>query len=207
MPAMREPVLRPGITWTGEDLNRFLERDLCHVEAIYIFTVGQVAQNKCQLCERGGGIFPFCVVVGSIGCASCYVTGIPCSKDSLFPTVATAFPTVTSANRTIPRPIERQLETARQLETNRQTITNMRHAQATLVAQIASIQSAYRPVREYLNRRLLPFDGDVRALEESIDGRHGSPSLAESLAAFNAEMEKVLDAFAALPSFPEAERW
>lgn len=197
MAPRREPVLRYGITWTGEMLNHYLSQCLRRVEAIYMFTVGTVASNECQDCERERRVFPFCVVVdlpnGHVGCANCYWDGRSCSNSPATPTIA---PTNPSA----PQPVIRQLEMIRQ------AITSMRRAQAAHGAQIASIQSAKRAVFDRIERRRLPLEGDARALDEAVDGRRGAPSLDESFANLSTELDKIVDAFAALNSCYESAR-
>ncbi|KAJ6149858.1 FAD-dependent pyridine nucleotide-disulfide oxidoreductase [Penicillium samsonianum] len=80
----REPMLRYGVPMTGVALEFELGSSLKHVEAMYIFMVGRIADVECDTCQRDRGVFPFCVTVdladGHVKCANCYWDNYECSK-------------------------------------------------------------------------------------------------------------------------------
>ncbi|CAI7660658.1 unnamed protein product [Penicillium glandicola] len=76
LPPLREPVLRYGITWNASEFDHEIAKSARHVEAVYLFMVGHRVDQECVVCQREGGIFPYCVVIenehGQYGCCNCH---------------------------------------------------------------------------------------------------------------------------------------
>ncbi|KAJ6150437.1 Protein of unknown function DUF3716 [Penicillium samsonianum] len=75
-PFKREIKLREGIDWSAETFYMRIGESRNHVEAIYIFMIGDICDIRCDHCLRGRGPFPLCVVNRQHGapkdCANCW---------------------------------------------------------------------------------------------------------------------------------------
>lgn len=76
LPPRRELMLRNRIPWDASDLNEEIGKLAEHVEAAYMFMVGRRVELECALCQLGGGVFPYCVVIdygdGQSECCNCH---------------------------------------------------------------------------------------------------------------------------------------
>ncbi|KAJ5356375.1 hypothetical protein N7517_010984 [Penicillium concentricum] len=79
MPAQRDLVLRPNVSWMRVILERTLNSRIENIESALLQVVGLRAEHPCVPCQRGYGPWSLCVVLEGkpdfTACATCHFRG------------------------------------------------------------------------------------------------------------------------------------